>query len=180
MTASPNEVKTTYVLEMKSRDAFRPKLGPSELDIRRVEIPCPELNWFLHQAVGVDYRWGGRDGWDRDTWKRYVDRPEVQTWVAYISGTPAGYFELVKQPDASVRIECLGLRPGFIGRGLGGHLLTACVERAWDMAAQRVWLTTCSHDHEHALNNYMARGFTRISKTVGPPNRQYESALFRE
>ena len=28
----------------------------------------------------------------------WVDRPEIETWIGYLSGTPAGYFELEAQP----------------------------------------------------------------------------------
>jgi GNAT superfamily N-acetyltransferase len=48
--------------------------------------------------------------------------------------------------------------PRFIGRGLGGWLLTAAIERAWQMGAARVWVHTCSFDHPGALANYQARG----------------------
>ena len=49
--------------------------------------------------------------------------------------------------------------PSFIGKGLGGELLTAAIARAWDMGASRVWVHTCTLDHPTALPNYQARGF---------------------
>ena len=128
--------------------------------------------------MGTEFRWGGREDWGHQEWKNYVDRPELETWAAYVAGTPAGYFELAKQDDGSVRIECFGLRRPFFGQGLGSALLTTAVERCWDMGANRVWLTTCSHDHPHALQNYLARGFKLIKQTPGPPNPPRESTLF--
>ena len=95
-----------------------------------------------------------------------------------MEGTPAGYYELEKQEDGSVRIECFGLRRPFIGQGLGGGLLTKAIERCWEMGAHRVWLSTCSHDHAHALQNYLARGFKLIKEMTGPPNSPRQSALF--
>ncbi len=54
-----------------------------------------------------------------------------------------------------------GLLPEFIGRGLGGPLLTAAVRRAWEIpGARRVWLHTCTEDHPQALANYLSRGFS--------------------
>jgi GNAT superfamily N-acetyltransferase len=61
-----------------------------------------------------------------------------------------------------------GLLPQFIGQGPGGHLLTAAIERAWEMGPEKVIVGTCSHDHPHALDNYLARGF-RITRTVQEP-----------
>jgi GNAT superfamily N-acetyltransferase len=172
--------KTTYLLEMTDRSQLRPRhVERPELEIKQVRRPCPALNWFLHQAVGAAFRWGGREDWGEAGWTKYVHRQELETWVAYESGAPAGYFELEQQQDGSVRIECFGLLPEFFGLGLGGHLLTVAAERAWDMGASRVWLSTCSHDHPHALQNYLRRGFQLTGKTTGPPNRPRQSALFR-
>ena len=173
------EQKITYRLEMSSRDDLRPpERTTAEFEVKRVEIVCPEFNWFLHQAVGAEFRWGGREEWGRQEWTEYVDRLQLETWVAYVAGTPAGYYELEKQDDGSVRIECFGLRRPFFGQGLGGALLTRAIERCWEMGANRVWLTTCSHDHPHALQNYLARGFKLVHETAGPPNPPRESALF--
>ena len=74
-------------------------------------------------------------------------------------------------------IECIGLMKRFIGQGLGGYLLTRATTRAWDMGAERVWLTTCSHDHPHALQNYLDRGYRIKNQTEGPANPKRRSVL---
>jgi GNAT superfamily N-acetyltransferase len=180
MTAmTKSETKCTTYLEMTSPDQLRPKrVQMAGLEIRQVETLCPEFHWFLHQAVGADYRWGGREDWGLDEWTAYVDRPELETWVAYVRAAPAGYFEIEKQADGSVEINILGLLARHFGQGLGGHLVTETVERAWVIGANRVWLHTCTHDHEYALANYLARGFQIVKETDGPANRPRESALF--
>ena len=86
-------------------------------------------------------------------------RDGLETWVAYVGGTPAGYFEMATGAADGVEITQFGLLPSFIGIGLGGHLLCDAVQRAREMRAGRVWLHTCSADHPHALPNYRARGF---------------------
>jgi GNAT superfamily N-acetyltransferase len=151
---------TTTFLEMTRHAELRPT-RPNALPFQlvRVEIPCPELNRFLYTAVGARWWWYGRLSWDYARWLAYLDRPDLETWVAYISGTPAGYFELERQHDGAVELAYFGLLRRFIGTGLGGNLLTAALTRAWEMGAQRVWVHTCSLDHPHALSNYQARGF---------------------
>ena len=79
-------------------------------------------------------------------------------WVARIGGELAGFFELRDWADGSTEIAYFGLLPAFIGRGLGGALLTAAVRRAWEHQPTRVWLHTSSLDHPAALANYAARG----------------------
>ncbi len=158
----------TYHLEMTDPAALRPsRPAGGELEIRRAEIPCPELNRFLYAEVGSIWSWKDRSGWRLERWMEWLDRPGVETWVAYVRGTPAGYFELELQPDANVEIAYLGLLPRFVGRGFGGPLLTAALERAWAMGAARVWVHTCTLDHPGALANYQARGMRIFKEETG-------------
>jgi GNAT superfamily N-acetyltransferase len=155
----PTEV-VTYYLEMTSPDELRPARAEGvPLDVRQAQVPCPELNRFLYTAVGGDWYWIDRLSWTHDKWLAYLDRPELETWVGHVEGTPAGYFELEARPDTGVEIAYFGLLPRFVGLGLGGRLLTAAVRRAWQRTTARVWLHTCTLDHPRALANYQARGF---------------------
>lgn len=163
------QTKTTYVLEMVTPDDLRPREADlPDLRVERLGVRSAELNKFLHTVVGYEWRWGGRADWGETEWRAYADR--VETWVAYLSGTPAGYFELEKRAEGDVQIHTFGLLPQFIGRGLGGPLLTRAIRCAWEMGASRVWLSTCSHDHPHALKNYLARGFQVRETRQGPAN----------
>ncbi len=88
------QVTTTYP-EMIDRKASQPARAiTTPFDLVRAEIPCPELNRFLYTAVGADWVWYSRLPWDYAQWLAYLDRPELETWVAYVSGTPAGYLEV--------------------------------------------------------------------------------------
>ena len=157
-------VTTTY-LEMTDRTCFRPSQPSAvEFQLVRVELPCPELNRFLYAAVGADWCWYSRLAWDYAQWLAYLDRPELETWVAYVAGTPAGYYELERQSCGDVEIKYFGVMPGFIGKGIGGALLSEAIARAWEMDAGRVWVHTCTLDHPQACRNYQARGF-EIFKT---------------
>ncbi len=161
-------VTTTY-LEMNDPSELRPsKVEAPPFRLVRVEIPCPELNRFLYAAVGAAWLWYSRLPWNRARWMAWLDRPELETWVAYVSGTPAGYFELEKQAGDKVELVYFGLLPAFVGKGLGGALLTAAGRRAWEMGAARVWVHTCDLDHPRALRNYEARGF-RVYRTDREP-----------
>ena len=156
---------TTYHLEMRNPDELRPaRLEDDNIAIRRAAVACPELNRFLYTAVGGDWFWYDRLDWTYEKWKAYVDRPELETWVGYYADTPFGYFTLESQAEGNVELRNFGLLPQFIGRRLGGHLLTAAIERGWQMGASRVWVHTCTLDHPRALENYKARGF-RLFKT---------------
>ena len=90
--------KTTTILEMHDPGDLRPKtLDRPGLRVERMAIPCPEFNKFLHTMVGQAHRWGGRRTWTRDDWIAYANRETLETWVATLDGTPAGYFEIEKE-----------------------------------------------------------------------------------
>jgi GNAT superfamily N-acetyltransferase len=151
---------TTWYLEMLSRGQLRPRLieHPS-LEICQAQVPSPEFSRFLYASVGGQWYWCDRLSWSYDRWFTYLNRPQLETWVAYWLGTPAGYLELEAQPEGNVEIAYFGLLPQFMGQGLGGHLLTVGVKRAWELGANRVWVHTCSLDGPFAYKNYESRGF---------------------
>jgi GNAT superfamily N-acetyltransferase len=151
---------TTWYLEMISPGDLRPKRSDRPgLAIVGVDVPTPELNRFFYTAIGGRWYWIDRLPWTYAQWLRYLERPELQTWIFFVAGLPAGYFELEWQAGGDVEVAYFGLLPRYIGQGLGGHLLTAAVERAWQWGARRVWVHTCSLDHPAALAHYQARGF---------------------
>ena len=148
-----------YHLEMTDPANLRPShRDHPDIKVQRAEVPSPEFNRFLYSAVGGHWHWHERLSWSYDRWMQWLDRPEQETWVAYVRGTPAGYIDLERQPEGNVEIAYFGLLPQFIGRGIGGYLLHFGIQRGWDMGASRVWVHTCSLDHPSALRNYQARG----------------------
>jgi len=159
-------VKVTVThLEMRDAGELRVVGPPSpDVEVRRVDPPDPRFNREMYERVGGEWSWYERLGWDDARWSEHARRAEIETWVLRDHGEPAGYFELESQADGDVEIAYLGLLPSSIGRGLGGYLLTAAVQRAWAAGAARVWLHTCTLDHPGALANYEARGFRRFKR----------------
>lgn len=153
----------TYYLEMTSAEQLRPAASPTEpFAVRRAELSFPALNRFFYTEVGRDYSWSTRLPWTDEMWRAWVDRPGMQTWIGYVRETPAGYFELDQQLNSGIKqveLAYFGLLPAFVGRGVGGALLTEALRRAWALGPERVWVHTCTLDHPAALPNYQKRGF---------------------
>ena len=153
-------ITTTY-LEMHSPDQLRPKRcadGPFE--IREKKERDWRFNRDLYLAVGEIWSWNDKRVWTDEQWKEYGLSPELRTFAAYYDTSLAGYYELRRDDVGGVEIAYFGLLPAFIGRGLGGPLLTNAIEQAWRLlpAVTRVWVHTCTLDHPSALTNYQARG----------------------
>ncbi|WP_066374388.1 GNAT family N-acetyltransferase [Herbidospora mongoliensis] len=154
---------TTWYLQQTSVTDLRPARPPrEEVAIVQAEIPSADFHRFLYSAVGSDWQWTDRREWTDEQWLGWL-AGGVETWVAYLHGTPAGYIAL-EQQGSDVEIAYFGLLPFAIGKGIGGHLLHFGIARAWQLASSRVWVHTCSLDSPIARGNYEARGF-RLYKT---------------
>ncbi len=165
LDAATMRTVTTYYLEIRDSSSFRPStVKPVDVRLARVDPPRPELNRFFYTAVGGDWEWSDRLGWSLKDWMAYLSALGVETWVLEVGGEPAGYFELDAR-SGDPEVAYFGMLPAFVGRGLGGFMLTAAVERAWQLG-ERVWVHTCSLDHPSALPAYQARGFVEYRRTV--------------
>ena len=159
---------TTY-LEMTSRADFAPAFVRAvDIEIVRMEMPDLGFYKFLYQSVGEEWAWRDRLQMSTAELRQILTSDNTQVHVLYVSGSPGGYVELFRHQDRSVEVAYFGLRRDYMGRGLGKHLLSYGVDRAWDMDASRVWLHTCNLDGPHALANYQKRGF-RIYKVIEEP-----------
>ncbi len=116
---------------------------------------------YLYGEVGRAYHWVERRRWPDSQLAEHLANPAIRIWLLQFEGSPAGYFELYRDPENGVELAYFGLLPEFIGKGLGKHLLTAATETAWSLEPRptRVWLHTCTLDAPQALPNYLARGF---------------------
>lgn len=166
---TPNEVTiTTIYLELPSRAHFRPVHNEhAELAVVQAHVPLPSFYRFLYTSVGNDYSWIDRLDWTDAELQEYLAQPTISLLVLYVRGTPAGYVELdASSHEPGTEIAYFGIIPAFHGCGLGKHLLSVGVQRAYDDGAKRVWLHTCSLDGPYALANYMARGFVPYRTTT--------------
>src|SRR5437763_4375185 len=180
---------TTY-LEMRSHLGIRkskPEIRNVDFEIRELSERDWRFNRDMYFKVGEQWKWIDKRPWTDAQWKEYASDPDLRTFAGYCENEVAGYFELRRQsmslqaraPAATektgeqrsqvtgqikteeVEIAYFGVLPDFIGRGLGGTLLTSAIENAWAWSPtpSRVWVHTCNRDHPNALANYEARGF---------------------
>lgn len=169
----PPTLIITY-LEMTRRTAFRPAYldDDDSFVVLRMEAVDLPFYRFLYSAVGEQWRWRDRIVMPDAELRAALADPSTTVDVLYVGGVPAGYVELVRR-GADTEVAYFGLRPGYIGRGLGKHLLSWGVALAWSDGAQRVWLHTCNLDGPHALDNYLKRGFSIYDVTEEPMPQRY-------
>ena len=129
------------------------------------EVHDPAINRDMYRRVGGDYQWVDRLTWSDERWDEYTSR--VETYLVELGGRAAGYYEIELDGAGSAKIALFGLLREFHGLGLGGHALTAALERGRELRP-RVWLTTCTLDGPYALPNYRARGMRPFRTATVP------------
>ena len=169
----PEALVTTY-LHMTDRTAFQPAYCEESNGVMVMSMTAPDVRFyqFLYSSVGEQWRWRDRLIMPEDELESILSSPETSVHVLYMHGIPAGYVELSGQ-NGDTEIAYFGLRPQFIGRGLGKHLLSYGIARAWERETSRVWVHTCNLDGPHALSNYLKRGFSIYDTYIQPMPELY-------
>jgi ribosomal protein S18 acetylase RimI-like enzyme len=148
----------SYFLELTSAEDFRPKSFPGPgVSISRAGASDARLCAHLWREAGRGF-WTERVNWLSEQWHVHLRQPSVSFWIARAADGELGFFELATN-GAEAKLEGLGLLPQARNRGLGGGLVSAATQRAFDLGASRIWLHTASDDHPHALPNYQKRGY---------------------
>lgn len=139
------------------------------LMLLRAERPTVPFYRFLYDSVGRPYHWIDRKQIDDEELAGIIQHQDVEVWVLYVDGQPAGYFEIDGREKETVELQYLGLIPDFHGRGLGKWLLAEAIRACWARKPERVIVETCTLDGPAALPLYQKLGFTpyaRKDKTV--------------
>ncbi len=169
----PDVLVTTY-LQMTRRDQFRPAYAENaDVLIMAMALPDADFYRFLYRGVGEVWHWRDRLIMPEAELQATLAEAGTRGHVLYTGGVPAGYVELTQRGDET-EIAYFGLRPTFTGRGLGKHLLSYGIARAWDADARRVWVHTCNLDSPYALDNYRKRGFEVYDVREEPMPKGYQ------
>ena len=156
-------------LELKSLEGFKEVKKP--LEDYSIELVNPkdfQLNKFFYKNIGRNCQWVDRLVWTDLDWTKYVSDESIFTYILKSKDEIAGYFELLCNNDTKeAEIAYFGILEEYFGKKLGGYLLSAAIKKSFTFDCSRVWVHTCSLDHENALKNYLARGMKIFkSKTL--------------
>ena len=131
----------------------------NNFNVRLVNPPDFQLNKFFYKQIGKKHRWVDRLIWNENQWIRYINNSNVKTYILQDGNNLAGYFEQIfDKKKLEYEIAYFGILHDYVGKRLGGYLLSEAIKKSFLMGANRVWVHTCSLDHKHALKNYLSRG----------------------
>ncbi len=161
MADTPAKLECTVTfLEMRARPTDPGPLMPAaKLTLLRAEQPSVAFYRFLYETVGTPWLWHERGRLGDDELAEIISDPEVEVYVLYAAGVPAGFSELDLRKMPDIELAYFGLMPDFIGRGLGRYLLRWSIDQAWTHTPKRLRVNTCNLDHPRALGLYQRAGF---------------------
>ena len=153
-------------LEIKSQKDF--KEAKILLQNTSVELADPKdflLNKFFYKNIGKNCQWVDRLIWTDLNWIEYVSNENLYTHVLKVKNEIAGYCEvLFNKNSKEAEIAYFGILEEYFGKNFGGYLLSEVIKNLFILGSQRIWLHTCSLDHENALKNYLSRGMKIFKK----------------
>ena len=159
------EIERNY-LEINSLEELNEtNILSEDYSIKIVEPRDFQLNKFFYKNVGKNHHWIDRLIWTDQQWSNYTSDNKVKTYILKNKDYLAGYFELISHKDKKeVEIAYLGLLEEYYNKKLGSYLLSAAIRNSFSDKTKRVWVHTCSLDHQNALNNYLSRGMKIFKK----------------
>jgi GNAT superfamily N-acetyltransferase len=156
------EIETIVTFLEMTAEPLHHIAPPSSLKLMLMRAENITLSFyrFLYDTVGRDYNWDDRSNLSDLELANLIHAEDVEVWVLYVGGQPAGYFELVPNDASTIELEYFGLMPEFQGKGLGNWLLAEAIRAAWAKLPKRVIVQTCTLDGPAALPLYQKMGFT--------------------
>jgi ribosomal protein S18 acetylase RimI-like enzyme len=153
------EVKRNYLEITSLKDLKESKKSFDGFSVVLLDPINFQLNKFFYKNVGKRHRWVDRLIWSEQEWIDYLSSSRVKTYVLKNKEDLIGFFELIfHQEDKEVEIAYFGILEEYQNKKLGSFLLSKAIKESFNKNIKRVWLHTCSLDHENALKNYLARG----------------------
>ena len=154
-----HRVERSY-LEIKSINELLVKNKPfKDLYLEKVNPPDFQLNKFFYKEIGKKHNWMDRLVWDDKKWINYLENCRVNTYVLKYKKDFIGYFEQIFDKEKlDCEIAYFGILEEYIGKKLGGYLLSEAIKISFNIGSKRIWVHTCSLDHKNALQNYLSRG----------------------
>lgn len=159
------EIERNYLEINSLEDLNETNILSENYSIKLVEPRDFQLNKFFYKNVGKNHHWIDRLIWTDQQWSNYTSDNKVKTYILKNKDDLAGYFELIFHKDKKeVEIAYLGLLEEYYNKKLGSYLLSSAIRNSFSDKINRVWVHTCSLDHQNALNNYLSRGMKIFKK----------------
>ncbi len=151
-------------LEMKARPTRREPLPiGAKVSLSKTKSMVPSFYRYLYREVGKAHHWFIRRGMNDAQLQTILSSKDIELWVLYVDGCPAGFFEIdLSDKPQYADIQYFGLLPEYQGRGLAKYMLSEAVHAAWETGPEIVSIQTNTLDSPKALVLYQKAGFEPV------------------
>ena len=159
------EIKRNYLQINSLKELVESTISLNGYTVNFLNPPNFQLNKFFYKNIGKEHQWVDRLVWSEKEWIDYVSNEKVSTYILRKEKDVCGYFELIFHKDKNeFEIAYFGLLKEYQNKKLGSFLLSFAIKICFEEKINRVWVHTCSLDHDNALNNYLSRGMKIFKK----------------
>ncbi|HEY0106519.1 MAG TPA: GNAT family N-acetyltransferase [Rhizomicrobium sp.] len=152
-------------LEMAAKPSALPPPSPrGKVAMLRANHPPLHFYRYLYDTIGEPYFWVERLKLSDAALAATVQHPEVELYVLYVDGNPAGMAELDMRDPVTGQLAYFGLMPEAVGKRLGYFFLYHAVSNAWARPISKLLVNTCTLYHPRALPLYQRLGFVPYSR----------------
>jgi DNA-binding MarR family transcriptional regulator/N-acetylglutamate synthase-like GNAT family acetyltransferase len=148
-------------------DQPRPAIG-DEVALR--EPRAGDFGWAVERhgvIYDAEFGWGpGFEGLVAELFGKFAQRHDLareRCWIAELNGERAGCVFVVEREPEVAQLRCLLVEPKARGHGVGGKLVSACVEFAREAGYRRMMLWT-NKGLDSARKIYEAVGFELVEE----------------
>jgi len=172
--ASSNQTQNFTVMEITDPSVsiqakFSGSVPITQLSVARIK-PSVSFYLFLYTEVGSSWQWKERSQLSTAQLQQIIADDQVEIYVAYVNGCPAGFAEIdfrqSTQKDGEVQLKHIGVMPEYIGKGVGKLLIDFVLSNLSNCETaqnlKRVWLKIASTDHPNTLAFFEASGFKKV------------------
>ena len=159
------KVDRNYLEICSLDDLIKSKSPSDEFIVKLIDPANFQLNKFFYKNIGKKHHWVDRLVWTDKQWIDYTVNKKVKTYVLKKQEDLVGYYELILHSNNyETEIAYLGILEEYQRQKLGSFLLTSAIINSFSFNPKRVWVHTCSLDHQNALSNYLSRGMKIFKK----------------
>jgi GNAT superfamily N-acetyltransferase len=153
-------------LEMLARPM--PRAERSDAGFSLEHVARPNLAWFrdLFRHVGANWIWFARLTMSDAELAAIIHDPRIEIHALKADGAEAGLLELDFRKADECELGYFGVAPSFVGTGAGRWLMNRAIERAWSRPIRRLWVHTCTFDHQAAVGFYVRSGFRPFRQQI--------------
>jgi GNAT superfamily N-acetyltransferase len=154
-------------LEMRAPPPRRPDPPGSE-GLALEAIAPADLDRYLrlYRLLGERWMWFSRLVMSRADLAAIRADERTAAFALVKEGRDLGLLELDWREPGICELAFLGVAEELVGSGAGRFLMNRAIAMAWSRPITRLWVHTCTIDHQGAVEFYIRSGFTPFRRGV--------------